>query len=101
MLGIIGMVAVQQHFHKRRSLASGLYATGFSVGLCVAPPTTRVLIDTYCWQGALLIFAGAALNVTVAASLFHPMTSHKTRGKECKGNTKAMEKKFSMKFLTN
>ena len=69
-LGITSTVIVQQYFDKKRSLASGIYAMGMGLGLLISPPVTRFLIDTYSWQGSLLILAGFTFQLVVLTALF-------------------------------
>lgn len=56
---------IQLYFKKHRALACAFALTAFSIGGFLWPPVTRWLIDSLCWQGTLLIFAGLHLQMIV------------------------------------
>ena len=66
------MVAVQQYFQERRSLATGIFMTGLSVGTFLWPPLLRWLIDMFSWKGALMIEGAIVFNGVVCGALFRP-----------------------------
>ena len=55
-LFITSNVSVQTYFTKRRSLAFSIAVTGTAVGVFSFPQLTRLLIDNYAWQGAVLVY---------------------------------------------
>ena len=63
---------VQQYFDRKRSLASGIWLTGNSVGVFLWPPLSQMLIDRFAWQGALIVESGLMLNGLVCGALFRP-----------------------------
>lgn len=73
------MVCVQQYFTKRRSLASGITMTGFSISTLVIPPFTRWLLDLYGWRGALIILAGLHIEGVFLSALLRPLPHRRVR----------------------
>lgn len=67
------MVCVQHYFTKRRSLASGITMTGFSISTLVLPPFTRWLLDMYGWRGTLMILAGLHIEGVFLSALLRPL----------------------------
>ena len=62
MMALSSLIAVNEIFDKRQSLAIGVYQAGGSVGGFVFNPVIQNLIETYGWRGALLIMAGVVLH---------------------------------------
>ncbi|XP_014671934.1 PREDICTED: monocarboxylate transporter 12-B-like [Priapulus caudatus] len=71
------VVLVGQYFDERRPLATIIASLGVPIGGICAPILTVQLIETYTWQGALLIMGGISLNMVVAAMLFRPLPAQK------------------------
>ena len=55
-LFITSNVSVQTYFARRRSLAFSIAVTGTAVGVFSFPQLTRLLIDNFAWQGAVLVY---------------------------------------------
>lgn len=58
-----------EYFEKYKFFATAFVTVGSSVGSFVFPPLYIYLIDTYAWQGSMLINAGIALQLVVLGSL--------------------------------
>ncbi|XP_013390728.1 monocarboxylate transporter 13-like [Lingula anatina] len=68
-----GIVSVQDHFNKRKSLAMGVAVCGSGVGIFAMAPCIEILIKTISWRYALLVLAGASLSgVGFSILLFPP-----------------------------
>ena len=79
------MVVVGQHFHKRRSLANGIAASGGSIGQLVLPQLISALLARYTFQGALLVFSAFCLHALPAAALYRP---HSFYGRKSKSRSR-------------
>lgn len=64
------IVLVQRYFIKKRALAASIASLGLGVSGIIASPLTRLLVDTYSWRGAMLMFAGLNLQMLVPAAFF-------------------------------
>ena len=49
--------------------ANGIAHSGLSIGIIVFAPLSQLLLDTYGWQGALLLIGGIQLHLAVLGSL--------------------------------
>ena len=49
------VVAVGFYFEKRRALATGIAVCGSGIGTFVFAPLTTWLLNTFAWQGTMLI----------------------------------------------
>ena len=67
-----GVVFVGRCFVKYRGFANGVSLSGSGLGSIVMPPLMMYTLDTYGLEGTLLIMAGIAMNICVAAMLFRP-----------------------------
>ena len=65
MMALSSLIAVNEIFDERQSLAIGVYQAGGSVGGFVFNPVIQNLIETYGWRGALLIMTGVVLHGAV------------------------------------
>ena len=63
---------IGRYFKKRRSLANGLSRSGGAATFFLAP-LLQFLVDSYGWQGCLLIIAGLELHLIACALLFRPV----------------------------
>lgn len=54
------VAAVQRRFAASRGLATGLAASGIGVGTILAPPAAGLLLSSYGWREAFVIFGTAA-----------------------------------------
>ncbi len=66
----LSMITV--YFHARYATATSLALTSIPIAIMVAPLMTQFLLDTYGWRGALLMWGGISLNVTVCGALLRP-----------------------------
>ena len=73
------VVAVQNYFDKRRSLATGIAVAGTGAGVFVMAPLIQYLIEEYTWRGALLIEGGFILNLIPFAMLLRPLPKPKPK----------------------
>lgn len=64
------------YFDKNRNKASGVAMTLRAIGPIITPPLIEILQQTYESNGCLLIFAGIAFNIFVAAALLQPVEWH-------------------------
>jgi len=79
MMLLGSMILVQQHFNRRRALASGIANMGFAVGGLTFGPLTTMLLDVYAVRGTLLIIAGMYFQMSVFCCLFRPAPNHHHR----------------------
>ncbi|XP_046349296.2 monocarboxylate transporter 5-like [Haliotis rufescens] len=94
---VVGVIP-GQYFEKKRPAAYGLCMVGGGMGLFVAGPLARFLLDEYKLHGTLLIIGAIAFNTCIAASLLRkPPLSIRTivieehHENESVKNTHAME----------
>lgn len=67
------IVSVTCYFEKRRAFATGIAVCGSGLGTFIFAPLLEFLVETYLWQGAMLLVAGIVLNCTVFGALFRPL----------------------------
>ncbi|XP_022126469.2 monocarboxylate transporter 13 isoform X1 [Pieris rapae] len=67
---------VTSYFVRLRGLANGICMSGSAFGSIILPPALRYLLETYGYQGTVLILGGIMLNVWAAALLFQPVEEH-------------------------
>lgn len=70
---VTSIVSVAYYFEKRRSLATGLAVCGTGIGTFVFAPLTIRLLETFAWQGTLLILAGFFLNMVISGALMRDL----------------------------
>ncbi|XP_072023975.1 monocarboxylate transporter 12-like isoform X2 [Amphiura filiformis] len=63
------IVAVKDFFEKKFAMANGIAFTGGAIGMTVLAPIIEVLINTYGWRGAMLIFASMNFNMCIGGAL--------------------------------
>ncbi|XP_074833743.1 monocarboxylate transporter 5 isoform X2 [Carettochelys insculpta] len=68
----VGAVMTARYFKKRLALANGIARSGMGLTFVIAP-FTQLLIDSYGWQGTLLIFGGIMLNLVPSSMLLRPI----------------------------
>ncbi|KAI0239773.1 Monocarboxylate transporter 12 [Lamellibrachia satsuma] len=73
------IVAVSQHFVKKRAFAVGVCFAGSGVGAFVLPPVVRLALTCYGLDGTFLIMAGIFFNLCVCGMLYRPATFYLTR----------------------
>jgi len=83
MLFYSSSVILQQYFERRRSLATALATTGYSLSPMMFAPLTSWLVNTFSWRGALLILSGVYMQSAIGASLMRPVHSPHNLGKLC------------------
>lgn len=93
------MVAVSQHFNKKRTIAFGLSASGVGVGTIVFPFLIDFLEQKYSWRGALLICGGLTLNICAFAIALSPK-SPVTKENPLKIEEEAKMKTFDIKTFS-
>ncbi|XP_078694289.1 monocarboxylate transporter 13-like [Branchiostoma floridae x Branchiostoma belcheri] len=76
-----GLAMIGKYFDKRHATANGIAISGTGVSMFILSPLFQFLIDEFRWNGALLIFAGMALNGCVFGALLRPLHL-KDSGKE-------------------
>lgn len=67
-------VIVPEYFRKRRSLATGMIASGPGAGTFVMSPILALSIEELGWRGAFLVMAGLLSIVCVLGCAFDPNT---------------------------
>lgn len=70
---VTSIVSVAYYFERRRSLATGLAVCGTGIGTFVFAPLTIRLLETFAWQGTLLILAGFFLNMVISGALMRDL----------------------------
>ncbi|XP_038074087.1 monocarboxylate transporter 11-like [Patiria miniata] len=73
----ISLVLLGQYFHRLYACANGLAYSGASIGILVYAPVSQILLDTYGWQGALLLVGGIQLHLIALGSLQRPPSCHR------------------------
>lgn len=73
MVAIPSVVIVQRYFTRRRAIAAGISSAGIGVFGLIGPLLARLLIDTFGWRGASLLFGGFSLQILVPAVLYRPL----------------------------
>ncbi|XP_072023971.1 monocarboxylate transporter 12-like [Amphiura filiformis] len=63
------IVSIKDFFEKKFAMANGITYTGGAIGMTVLAPIIEVLINTYGWRGAMLIFASMNFNMCVGGTL--------------------------------
>lgn len=66
---VTAVVSVAFWFDKKRTLATGIGASGTGIGTFVYAPLTQFLIEYYGWRGTILILAGTMYNICVFGAL--------------------------------
>ena len=65
-------IIVQQHFRKRRALASGISYCGINLCFLTVGPAVRFLLDIFGWHGVVLLHGAAMLHIQIFAFAFKP-----------------------------
>jgi predicted MFS family arabinose efflux permease len=86
------MATVPVYYFTGRSagIALGLAVSGAGCGSCVMPVVIEVLIETYGWQGSLLILGGMCLNICVCGALLRPPETKTTTDRKVGMNWKVL-----------
>lgn len=73
---------VSHYFDHWRPIAYGIASSGECVFSITFSPFFQWLIDSYSWQGALLIIGGLQLNLCACGALMRPLNIQETDSKE-------------------
>lgn len=76
------MSMVNHYFARWRPIAYALASSGECVFSMVFSPLFKWLIETYTWQGALLIISGLQLNLCVCGALMRPLQATLTASED-------------------
>ncbi|XP_050703249.1 monocarboxylate transporter 12-like [Eriocheir sinensis] len=68
---------IPHYFTRWRGLANDIMTSGTPVNLLLMPNVLKCLLASYGFRGSVLITAGLALNICVAAMVLHPVEWHK------------------------
>lgn len=70
------LIHLGHFFQKRLSFASAFTQAGGSTATVITPMLTQFLMDTYGFQGALLILGGISLNCVAVSILLRPLSMY-------------------------
>nr|XP_004225739.2 monocarboxylate transporter 2-like [Ciona intestinalis] len=65
-------VAVNEYFYRERSLAEGIMGAGLCVGMFLLSMLQQLFIETYTWQGTMLLTGGLCTHICLASLFFIP-----------------------------
>ncbi|XP_070582640.1 monocarboxylate transporter 13 [Erythrolamprus reginae] len=68
------LASLTRYFNSRRTLATSLALSGVGISSFAFSPFFQFLVDSYAWQGALMIVAGMTFNLVVCGALIRPLT---------------------------
>ncbi|XP_033008340.1 monocarboxylate transporter 5 isoform X1 [Lacerta agilis] len=74
----VAAVMIVKYFKKRLALANAISRSGMGLSV-ILTPFVQVLIETYGWQGALLIYGGVMLNLVPSSMLLRPINMMKMK----------------------
>uniref|UniRef100_A0A3Q0TGX9 Zgc:114041 n=1 Tax=Amphilophus citrinellus TaxID=61819 RepID=A0A3Q0TGX9_AMPCI len=77
---------VSHYFVRWRPIAFAIASSGECVFVVIFSPFFKWLIETYTWQGALLIIGGLQLNLCVCGALMRPLERTPSPAQETKDN---------------
>ncbi|XP_078481259.1 monocarboxylate transporter 2-like [Ciona intestinalis] len=63
-------VAVNEYFYRERSLAEGIMGAGLCVGMFLLSMLQQLFIETYTWQGTMLLTGGLCTHICLASLFF-------------------------------
>ncbi|XP_042318602.1 monocarboxylate transporter 5 isoform X2 [Sceloporus undulatus] len=91
----IAAVMTVKYFKKRLALANAIGRSGMGLSVVLAP-FVQLLIQTYGWQGALLIYGGMMLNLVPSSMLLQPVNDKRMKdvGTKNEGNLVSLHSKF-------
>lgn len=73
---------VSHYFVRWRPIAYAIASSGECVFAIIFSPFFQWLIETYSWQGALLIIGGLQLNICICGALMRPLQSSRIRDQD-------------------
>lgn len=76
-------------FFRRRGAALGITLAGFGVGAALIPAVGQMLISSYGWRGAYLVFAAMIFLVALPTSFFLIRETPQDKGQEIDGEKQA------------
>ncbi|XP_070555036.1 monocarboxylate transporter 12-like [Ptychodera flava] len=86
------------YIKNRFALANAIAFTGCGIGVFVFPPLLQLLIDSYGWRGALIVFSAINAHMFVSASLFKsPSLQQSDHGKNSALNVENEDIKSDIK----
>ncbi|XP_028820865.1 monocarboxylate transporter 13-like [Denticeps clupeoides] len=103
------VVSVMQYFTRRRSLAMALGFTGVGLSSFAFSPLFQLLVETYAWNGALLVLGGLSLNIVACGALIRPVATPKAvkqnltesrRSSACRNFLSRVSMNFELPLLT-
>ena len=71
-------IVIQQYFDKRRTFANAVFNCGANIAYFCLPPFFRWFMDTFGWQGTLLMVGGLFLEATVCGAIMRPVKKTET-----------------------
>ena len=71
------LVMVGQYFEKKRSLATGLAASGSNLGALSLAPLQQTLVTNYGWRNCYRALAGLSLLIIACGAMFKPFPEKK------------------------
>ena len=92
-------VIVPKYFLKRRSLATGMIASGPGAGTFVMSPILALSIGELGWRGAFIVMAGLVAIVCALGCAFDPNTPKSTSVEDVRGSRYSHDKE--RKLLKN
>ncbi|XP_070555900.1 monocarboxylate transporter 2-like [Ptychodera flava] len=98
MPAAFGIVA---HYIKRRyALANLMVSFGSAIGIFAFPPLLQLLIDSYGWKGAVILFSGINAHMLISAAIYRmPKEQHESQSKQQGRDGSAMSKLGTLKKI--
>lgn len=78
MMYIPAIVAVAEHFHRRRSLALGICVCGTGLGTFLLAPLESWSLDLMGWRWSMVLLAGLCFACTLCAAAMTPVKDEAT-----------------------
>ncbi|XP_050415563.1 monocarboxylate transporter 14 [Patella vulgata] len=73
MIYLPAIVSVGYYFETKRAMATGIAVCGSGVGTFMFAPLSKVLLDVYDWNNAIMILAGIILQAAICGMLMRPL----------------------------
>jgi len=90
---IPGVVASQEHFTKRRALATGIAVCGTGMGTLVLPPLVETAIEHHGWRWAFRILSGICMgSVMCGAAMFPAKRTQNSKPEESESSSVSTER---------
>ena len=94
-------VIVPKYFLQRRSLATGMIASGPGAGTLMMSPILAISIEGLGWRGAFLVMAGIVASICVLGCTFDPNTPKDTSEDHVHVSKNAKERGMNFKLIKN